>query len=79
VSGTNPWRELVGVAAELGDDELRVLVRIADRLQGGMSQYGELRIAVDRREFRKTEARQEIEDALVYLACAWLKDQGEGQ
>ena len=35
--------------------------------------------AGDRREFRKTEARQEVEDALVYLACAWLRDQGGGQ
>ena len=79
MSDGNPWRELVGVTAELGDDELRVLVRIAERLKGGMNQYDELRIAVDRREFRKTEARQEVEDALVYLACAWLKDQGGGQ
>ena len=79
MSAGNPWRELVGITAELGDDELRVLVRIAERLKGGMHQYGELRIAVDRREFRKTEARHEVEDALVYLACAWLKDQGGGQ
>jgi len=79
VSAGNPWRELVGITAELGDDELRVLVRIAERLKGGMRTYDELHIAIDRREFRKTEARQEIEDALVYLACAWLKDQGEGQ
>jgi hypothetical protein len=79
VSDGNPWRELVGITAELGDDELCVLVRIAERLKGGMGVYGELRIAVDRREFRKTEAWQEIEDALVYLACAWLKDLGGGQ
>jgi hypothetical protein len=77
VSGESPWRELAAITAQLGDDEVCVLVRIAERLKGGMHAYGELRIAVDRREFRKTEARQEVEDALVYLACAWLKDQGE--
>jgi hypothetical protein len=32
-----------------------------------------LHLTRDPRSFRGTEARQEIEDALVYLACAWLK------
>jgi len=27
----------------------------------------------DPRKFRSKEAREELEDALVYLACAWLK------
>ena len=27
----------------------------------------------DERAFRTKEAREELEDALVYLACAWLK------
>jgi hypothetical protein len=76
VSGASLWRELAAITALLGDDEVRVLVHITERLKGGMHTYGELRIAVDRREFRKTEAREEIEDALVYLACAWLKEQG---
>jgi hypothetical protein len=77
VSGESAWRELTAITAKLGDDEVRVLVRIAQRLEGGMQSYGQLYLNVDRREFRRTEARQEIEDALVYLACAWLKDQGE--
>jgi hypothetical protein len=77
VSGDSAWRELTAITAQLGDDEVRVLVRIAQRLQGGMHRYGQLYLNVDRREFRRTEARQEIEDALVYLACAWLKDQGD--
>jgi hypothetical protein len=77
VSGDSAWRELTAITAKLGDDEVRVLVRIAQRLQGGMQSYGQLYLNIDRREFRRTEARQEIEDALVYLACAWLKDQGE--
>lgn len=77
MSGDSAWRELTAITAKLGDDEVRVLVRIAQRLQGGMQSYGQLYLNIDRREFRRTEARQEIEDALVYLACAWLKDQGE--
>jgi hypothetical protein len=79
VSAENAWRDLYAVVATLGEDELRVLARIAERLKGGMNHYGVLHIAVDHREFRKTEARQEVEDALVYLACAWLRDQGGGQ
>lgn len=65
--------ELAGVAGSLGHDEVRVLTRIAQRLQGGQLTYGPLDLAADARHFRAREARQEIEDALVYLACAWLK------
>jgi hypothetical protein len=70
------WRELAGLAAQLPDDELRVLVRIAERLRVGAVHYGQLELAADGRSFRTKEAREELEDALVYLACAWLKDQG---
>jgi hypothetical protein len=61
----------------LGIDEVRVLQRIADRLQRGQRQYGFFRLGSDPRAFRATEASQEIEDALVYFACAFLV--GEAQ
>ncbi len=64
---------LTGLTCELGDDEVRVLTRIAERLLGGQATYGQLHLALDPREFRGKEAREEVEDALVYLACAWLK------
>ena len=64
---------LTGIACELGVDELRVLVRIGERLKAGHAQYGRLHLATDPRTFRSTEAREELEDALVYFACAWLK------
>lgn len=51
----------------------RVLARIALRLRAGSFVYGTLRVAFDERDFRHEEAREELEDALVYLACAWLK------
>jgi hypothetical protein len=60
----------------LGADEVLVLARIADRLVGGAKVYGPLRLATDPRAFRSKEAREELEDALVYLACAWLKADG---
>jgi hypothetical protein len=41
----------------------------------GQEQYGVLHLACERRSFRSTEARQELEDALVYLACAWLRSE----
>jgi hypothetical protein len=65
--------ELAKATARLGDDELRVLTSIAKRLRFGARVYGKLRVATDSREFRRREAREEIEDFLVYLACAWLK------
>jgi hypothetical protein len=61
--------------SKLGPDEVRVLTRIADRLALGRAQYGALDIANDRRAFRGHEAREEVEDALVYFACAWLKNE----
>jgi hypothetical protein len=64
---------LDGVVRSLGRDEIRVLTRIAARLEVGRRQYGQLLVTTDVREFRDKEAREEIEDALVYLACAWLK------
>ena len=69
-------RELDAVLDELGADEIRVLTRIAERLEMGSGVYGRLHLAGDRRAFRSHEAREEVEDALVYFACAGLKDEG---
>ena len=62
-----------GTVTALGLDEVLVLERLAERLRSGQRQYGFLHLANDRRAFRSKEAREELEDALVYLACAWLK------
>ncbi len=68
---------LNGAVESLGRDEVRVLIRIAERLALGRRAYGPLHVATDRRTFRSKEAREELEDALVYLACAWLKAEAE--
>jgi hypothetical protein len=68
---------LRGIVCDLGLDEVRVLTRIAERLQMGARQYGRLYLALDPRAFRGKEAREELEDTLVYLACAWLKEAGK--
>ena len=65
--------DLLVAASELGVDELRVLTRIAWRLAAGARHYGVLDVARDARDFDGKEAREEVEDALVYFACAWLK------
>ena len=70
---TQARADLDGVVNALGADEIHVLVRIAQRLKAGASAYGTLQVAQDDRSFRSKEAREEIEDALVYFACAWLK------
>ena len=64
---------LDSIVGSLGRDEVRVLTRIAERLQVGSQMYGPFYLATDARVFRDKEAREELEDALVYLACAWLK------
>jgi hypothetical protein len=68
---------LHAVILSLGFHEVLVLGRIAERLRMGQEQYGFLHLQSDRRAFRSTEARQEVEDALVYLACQWLRDQAQ--
>lgn len=64
---------LAGRLAELGVDELRVLDRIAQRLQLGQRQYGELHIATDGRDWVE-EATQEALDLAVYLAILGERD-----
>jgi hypothetical protein len=66
---------LRAILLTLGVDEVLVLGRIAERLRKGQEQYGFLHLATDRRSFRSKEAREEIEDALVYLACSWLRSE----
>jgi hypothetical protein len=70
--GIAPRDELRAIVDELGEDEVRVLARIASRLLRGAEIYGRLSVARDRRDFGK-EAREEIEDSLVYFACRWLR------
>jgi hypothetical protein len=65
--------QLDDVLDALGADEVCVLIRIAERLKHGAHSYGALHVVEDTRAFRDTEAREEIEDALVYLACEWLR------
>jgi hypothetical protein len=68
-----PRSELEAIVELLGEDEVRVLGRIAGRLLRGLAAYGALDVAQDVRNF-ETEAREEVEDCLVYLACRWLRD-----
>jgi hypothetical protein len=70
-------KELLDAVAGLGEDELRVLTRIATRLRHGQELYGEVHAATDARDFR-LEAREELEDFLVYDALRWLKDDARG-
>jgi hypothetical protein len=72
-SNIAPRDELGALVDVLGDDEVRVLARIAGRLVRGQDIYGRLDLAQDARQF-DTEAREEVEDCLVYLACRWLRD-----
>jgi hypothetical protein len=67
--------ELDDLLDALGAEEVCVLVRIAKPLRTGAQTYGPLHLQQDKRAFRSKEAREELEDALVYFACAWLKAQ----
>jgi hypothetical protein len=70
----NVKKELTNlVASGLGPDELRILLRVARRLQVGFERYGEMRLAQDTRDYQK-EASEELLDWLVYTEM-----QGERQ
>jgi hypothetical protein len=61
------------VSAKLGPGEQRVLARVAERRVHGMTVYVPLDLANDIRDFRRREAREQLEDVLVDLVCAWLQ------
>ena len=62
-------RALDAACADLGDQELQVLVVLARRLLAGQRAYGRLDLAHDRRDFQ-TERAEELQDTLVYTAIA---------
>ena len=64
-------RDLAGVARQLGDDELQVLLTIAIRAWVGQGTYGCLDLDHDRRDLRH-EAYEEACDAAFYLAADLL-------
>ena len=64
-------RALAVTLATLGDDELRVLAFLAQRLAAGQRQYGRLAIVSDARDWRKERA-EEFADAAVYHALVSL-------
>ena len=67
------WHDMLTAWQELGEDERRVLLVLAERLRRGMKQYGKLDIKRDRRDFQH-EANEEFLDASVYLAVQTLKN-----
>jgi|HubBroStandDraft_2_1064218.scaffolds.fasta_scaffold47142_4 hypothetical protein len=68
-------RELDAACAELGDDEVRVVVLVAKRLAVGRKCYGPLDIKGDPRDWRH-EASEELLDGCVYLAAETLRSEG---
>lgn len=65
-------RHLCVLSADLNQDELDVLIEVADGLKRGRDAYGPLDIATDRRDF-DAEAQDELRDFVVYRAIAALK------
>jgi hypothetical protein len=64
---------LTGAVAELGRMEVRVLTRIAERLTTAARTGRALGVIPRARAWPGGDARGEVDDALVFLACAWIK------
>jgi hypothetical protein len=61
--------ELMSYVAELGEEELRVLCHLAQRLLWGQRAYGKLELAKDTRHWAR-EGSEELQDFLVYSSIA---------
>lgn len=73
------WHELLNLWRQIGADERRVVLFIAERLlRGQRDHYGKLRLADDPRNW-EIEAAEEYADASVYLACAVLARSRPGE
>ena len=72
MSGADTARQLLELCAELGADELRVLLLVAERLRIGQRRYGRFDLVTDRRDFQH-ESLEEIADAMVYAACGLMR------
>jgi hypothetical protein len=68
-------RELAEVAAQLGNDELALVVLVATRAMVGQRRYGLLAVESDRRDFIH-EAVEEVTDGLFYVGAALLAARG---
>ena len=58
--------------AQLGPDELDVVLVVVEGLARGRAIYGELDLAADRRDFRR-EAGEEVRDAIVYFGAELVR------
>lgn len=63
---------LTKLAADLGHDEVRVLVLIAQRLTKGADQYGILNVLDEDRDWLKESLEEELDD-VVYRAAHTLR------
>lgn len=61
-----PKEELKELVNGLGEDEVRILVRVARRLEFGRQRYGLMDLKNDKRDFVR-EAMEEILDWMVYV------------
>jgi hypothetical protein len=64
---------LTGAVAELGRTEVRVLARFAERLATAARTGSVLATVPCARSFLSHKAQREIDEALIYLWCAWIK------
>jgi hypothetical protein len=65
-------QDLNDVAAQLGNDELKVFVLLATRVRDGRDRYGHLDVRRDRRNFA-CETLEEVVDGLFYIGAVLLR------
>ena len=64
-------QDLTDVAAQLGHEELKVVLLLVTRMRDGQARYGHLDVRRDRRNFTR-ESLEEVVDGLFYIGAALL-------
>jgi len=71
---TKTYIELINTVNQLEGDELKVMLKLAQKMLAGKMKYGEWTASNDKRNYRK-EASEEIFDALNYMCMQLIKEQ----
>lgn len=67
-------RQIAVNTVDASEDELRVLLVLAERLNAGRVAYGRLNVGTDPRDW-KLERRLELYDAMLYTVIAEMADE----
>lgn len=67
---------LLELLDNMGTDEIKVMLYLAERLHAGAKKYGAINLSTDSRDWQE-EIRQEVADAIMYSVFRDLQEAGK--